>query len=566
MRVARCTWWVALIACLFFVSVPASPIARAKGIEHAPLSQTLDGRGEERLAVTATGHSPDTVARVILASASATTMTDTEPAATDDAELELNSLKELAGKQLGATSGSVYSTLTISKIDGVEEQDFVYFDSPFDAMPALKAGKIDAYISGKAVAELMVARNSGLAIMPEEIANDDIGICLRKNSPLTEQFNERIAAYTKDGTLDALHDKWMGADDSAKVMPPQDWDAPNGNLNVICSTLDPMSYVDGAGETKGYEAELILCIARDLGYSISFSNAPFPGVLAAIESGKADAAIGNITITEERSKTMDFTDPDYNGGVVAIVATADDSADGNGGFIEGIVDSFQKTFVEEGRWMLILSGLGMTVLISVCSGILGVILGFVVVLVRRGDKTWAKKLVDAYQALMGGVPLVVVLMVLYYVVFGSLSIPGSIVAIVAFMLSFGSTAGATMWTAVDGIDIIQEETGLALGYTRNDVFRKIVFPQAMQQFLPQLMGQFVSLVKDTAIVGYIAVQDLTRASDLIRSRTMDAFFPLISSAIIYFLICRLLAWTLGRIAAKVDVTNRSRKVEGVVEK
>jgi polar amino acid transport system substrate-binding protein len=122
-----------------------------------------------------------------------------------------------------------------------------------------------------------------------------------------------------------------------------------------------------------------------------------------------------------------------------------------------------------------------------------------------------------------------------------------------------------MWTAVDAIDGIQEETGRALGYNRRQVFSKIIFPQARQQFTPQLMGQFVSLVKETAIVGYIAVQDLTRASDLIRARTMDAFFPLVSTAIIYFIFCRLLAWVLGKVAARLDVTNRPRKIEGVVE-
>ena len=98
------------------------------------------------------------------------------------------------------------------------------------------------------------------------------------------------------------------------------------------------------------------------------------------------------------------------------------------------------------------------------------------------------------------------------------------------------------------------------------MFSKIIFPQARQQFTPQLMGQFISLVKDTAIVGYIAVQDLTRAGDLIRARTMDAFFPLITTAIIYFLICLLLGRVLRRIAERLDVTNRPRKIEGVVEK
>ena len=123
-----------------------------------------------------------------------------------------------------------------------------------------------------------------------------------------------------------------------------------------------------------------------------------------------------------------------------------------------------------------------------------------------------------------------------------------------------------MWTAVTGIDPIQEETGLALGYTRRQVFFKIIFPQARQQFTPQLMGQFISLVKDTAIVGYIAVQDLTRAGDLIRARTMDAFFPLISTAVIYFLFCLLLAWILRKIAARIDIANRPRKIEGVDER
>ncbi|MBR3317197.1 MAG: ABC transporter permease subunit [Atopobiaceae bacterium] len=190
-------------------------------------------------------------------------------------------------------------------------------------------------------------------------------------------------------------------------------------------------------------------------------------------------------------------------------------------------------------------------------------MGLAIVLARRGGAKWAERLVNGYQALMGGVPIVVVLMVLYYVVFGSLNVPGAAVAVLAFALSFGSTAGTTMWTAVSGIDIIQEETGLALGYSHTQVFRKIIFPQAAQQFLPQLVGQFVSLVKDTSIVGYIAVQDLTRASDLIRSRTMDAFFPLVSTAIIYFLFCRLLAWALGLLAAKVDPSNQSRKIKGV---
>jgi polar amino acid transport system substrate-binding protein len=146
-------------------------------------------------------------------------------------------------------------------------------------------------------------------------------------------------------------------------------------------------------------------------------------------------------------------------------------------------------------------------------------------------------------------------MLLYYVVFGSVDIAGEIVAIITFTLAFGATAGSTIWTAVQGIDTIQEESGLALGYTKRQVFYKIIFPQARRRFAPQLMGQFVSLIKDTAIVGYISVQDLTRASDLIRARTMEAFFPLVSTAIIYFLICLLWGWILRKVVAHINASS-----------
>ena len=157
----------------------------------------------------------------------------------------------------------------------------------------------------------------------------------------------------------------------------------------------------------------------------------------------------------------------------------------------------------------------------------------------------------------------VILLVLYYVVFGSFEVSGIIVAIIAFTLSFGSVAGSTMWTAVTSLDGIQEETGMALGFTHDQVFKEIVFPQAATVFMPQLAGQFVGMVKETAIVGYITVLDLTRASDLIRSRTMEAFFPIVSTAIIYFLFCRVLAKVLSVLVRKLDKSQRPKTVRGV---
>ena len=473
---------------------------------------------------------------------------------------EYDTLDELNGKRIGLVTGSTYDLLIEQSLGGSYE--FSYFTSAADIIAALKAGKIDAFATDEPVARLAVNQNEGLVMMPDEVTKDNYGFFFSKGNSLVGKFDEAIDALEADGTLDELENRWTGSDESAKTLPDQDWETPNGTLTMATHGLsEPMSYYRG-GMFVGYDIELALLICKELGYGLEFTSADYSSIVAAVSTGKADFAGGALSITEERKEAVDFTRPVYYGSVSLVVREAGYQAEASG-FFDGIANSFRKTFIEENRWQLILSGLGVTILISVCAGVLGTLLGYATVLARRSGITWIGALVDGYQALIGGIPLVVILMVLYYVVFGAVNIAGEVVSIIAFTLSFGATAGTTMWTAVTGIDPIQEETGLALGYTREQTFDKIIFPQALQQFLPQLMGQFVGLVKETAIVGYIAVQDLTRASDLIRSRTMDAFFPLISTAIIYFLFCRVLAWALGKLAAHLDNHNHPREIEGV---
>ena len=479
------------------------------------------------------------------------------------AEPEVQALDELAGARFAYVNGSVYNLRVQERLEGTSED---FYPSLAECVAAVEAGKADAAVQLSYCCRLAVNRRPGtVALLPEPIAEVSEGFFFPKGSPLTARFDELIARFGADGTLATLEEKWVAADESAKDLPKQDWDAPNGTLRFATScVIEPFSYAGEGGQPKGYDVELALLIARELGYHLEVFSIPMDSIFSAVASGKADFG-GTLTETPERASVCDFSDT-VMPTTISVIVRAEGSAAGDAGILGGISDSLRKTFIEENRWQLILSGLGVTILISVCAGILGTLLGYATVLARRSGKRWAFKLVDGYQALMGGVPLVVVLMVLYYVVFGSVDIAGEIVAIIAFTLAFGASAGSTMWTAVDGIDVIQEETGLALGYTRQEVFKKIIFPQARQQFTPQLMGQFVSLVKDTAIVGYIAVQDLTRAGDLIRARTMDAFFPLISTAVIYFLFCRLLAYALSRVSARLDATKRPRKIEGVTDR
>ena len=156
----------------------------------------------------------------------------------------------------------------------------------------------------------------------------------------------------------------------------------------------------------------------------------------------------------------------------------------------------------------------------------------------RSRRKWIRRLVELYGTLIQGIPTLVLLLIMFYVVLADLNISGTLVAIVTFGLCFAWSAGSIFATAISSVPKGQTEAGLSLGFTPLKTFIGIVFPQALQKALPLYSGECVSLLKSTSIVGYIAIMDLTRASDLIRSRTFDALIPLLIITIAYFV----LAW------------------------
>ncbi len=479
-------------------------------------------------------------------------------------------LDELEGKSFAYVNGSVYDKYIQEKIPNTSES---FFPTLTDAVTAVESGKVDAAVQRSYACQLAVNRRNGtVALLPQTVKDMQECYFFPKGSELRQSFDEQVKRFWEDGTIDELTKKWASADDSIKTLPEQDWDAPNGTLRFVTTgQLEPFSYLGIGDSATGYDVDLALLICKELGYKLDIQMIGMDGIVAGVQSGKADFG-GTLTYTDERAKAVDFSEsvmPVYVSIIVKAKPTEGDTAatsagDGtDGGLLSGMFESFNKTFITENRWQLILSGLGVTILISVCSGVLGVLLAFLTVVVRNSGKSWAGTFVNGYHAILGGMPIAVVLMLLYYVVFGAIDVGGEVVSIIAFTLSFGATAGATMWTGVQSIDAVQTESGLILGYTRPEVFRKIVFPQAALRFLPQLSSQLVSLVKETSVVGFIAVQDLTRAGDLIRSRTMEAFFPLVAIALIYFALCRLLAWGLGKFVNRYMVQNRPRVIKGV---
>ena len=216
--------------------------------------------------------------------------------------------------------------------------------------------------------------------------------------------------------------------------------------------------------------------------------------------------------------------------------------------IESIAESFRNNLIVEGRYQMILDGLQVTLLITLFATILGTLLGGLICWMRMSYRAWLRQTAKVYIDLMRGTPVLVLLMLMYYVVMAPLNTTGIVVAIVTFALNTAAYVSEMLRTTIQGIDRGQTEAGLALGF--------IVLPQVVKAVMPVYQGEVISLLKGTSIVGYIAVADMTRASDLIRSRTFDAFFPLILTAIIYFVA----AWLIGLLLQSLVQRKRMKAV------
>ena len=153
----------------------------------------------------------------------------------------------------------------------------------------------------------------------------------------------------------------------------------------------------------------------------------------------------------------------------------------------------------------------------------------------------------------------VLLMILYYIIFGNVDISGIIISIIGFTMIFGAAVYSMIKYGVGAVDQGQTEAAYALGYRDRKAFYRVILPQALPHFMPSYKDQITSLIKATAVVGYVAVEDLTKAGDIIRSRTYEAFFPLITVAIIYFVLAGILNFVVKRIELRMDPKHRTEE-------
>ena len=218
--------------------------------------------------------------------------------------------------------------------------------------------------------------------------------------------------------------------------------------------------------------------------------------------------------------------------------------------LQDLQSKFINNFIAEDRWKYLTDGLAVTLQIKLCAVILGIVLGFLVAIVRSThDRTGKLKILNAlcnlYLTVIRGTPVVVQLLIIYFVIFGSTTISKVVVAVLAFGINSGAYVAEIFRSGIMSIDNGQFEAGRSLGFNYRQTMIYIIMPQAFKNVLPALGNEFISLLKETSVSGYIALQDLTKGGDIIRSRTYDAFMPLIAVALIYLVMVLIFSRLVG---------------------
>ena len=424
------------------------------------------------------------------------------------------SVDDLAGKTIGVQLGTTGDTLVSDYETDGSGTTVSRYNKGSDAIQALKQGKADAVVIDEQPALAFVKANPDLTILEEEFANEDYAICVAKGNSLTAKLNEAIEVLMADGTIQKLIDDYVG--DNA--------------------TFSGYKSPDGISRTNGtlvMDADIAQAIADYLGMNLKIEDMEFDSIITAVSSGKADFGMAGMTVTDERKKNIDFTTTYTTSKQVIIVR--DDNASSSG---MSFAEKFKTDFIKEARYTYLLKGLLNTVIIAFFAALMGVVIGFLIAVVRSNhDKTGHMKVLNficnIYLTVIRGTPTMVQLLIIYYVIFSSVHIDKLIVAILAFGINSGAYVAEIFRSGIMSIDNGQFEAARSLGLSYKTTMISVILPQAFKNVLPALANEFIVLLKETSISGYIGLNDLTRGGDIIRSITYDPMLPLIGVAIIY---------------------------------
>lgn len=431
----------------------------------------------------------------------------------DSKPLAVESVEDLAGTTIGVqigTTGAIYAEDFVAENPGTE---VIRYNKGADAVQALKQQKIDAVLIDEQPALAFVEKNNELTIADEEFAMEEYAIGIAKeNTELLYQINDALEAIKVNGTMDEIVANYIGDEKGEHPYEsPEGLTRGNGTLTMATNVaFPPYEYYEDK-TAVGIDIDMMQAIADYLNMDLVVSDMEFDSVIMAVQSGKADVAAAGLTVTEDRLKNISFSES-YTTAKQVIIYNNGEKAEKM-----SLADKIYQTFIEKNRWQYIPKGLANTLLITV----------------------------------FRGTPMVVQLLIMYYVVFAQTAVNPLIAAVIAFGLNSGAYLSEAIRSGIMAIEIGQFEAGRSMGFNYHETVRYIIMPQAIKVSLPAIFNEYIALLKESSIVGYIGLMDLTKAGDIIRSNTYEALVPLVSVALVYLVLVMIMTSFVSRLERRL---------------
>ena len=450
------------------------------------------------------------------------------------------SLEDLQEARIGVLTGLAHRQELQDAFPGSIFMNFE--DLPLMCM-ALQGKRIDALVCLEPGLDELLEGNPGFHELPGLSIRDSVCVAFRLDDPdLAEAFDDFLEEIRADGRLAEMEANWFGPEAPRKFYHPHGGKGEPLRVGIEVGQSG-LTVMEDEEET-GFEPELMRRFADHLERPVQFVEMTGTGMVPALASGRVDALVDAITPTSDRMKSFRFSRPYYSCDLHVVSLDPD--------YVpvvrrQTLGELLKTNLVDEGRYKLILKGLWITLLIMFCSVLLGSILGALLCWMLLGKSKSLKKFAHAYCEFIEGIPIVVLLLFMFYVVFATAPLTAVTVAIITYSLHFAAGACESFHNGIESVPRGQFEGGLALGFTEFGTMRYVVLPQATRQILTLFKGKSVALIENTAIVGFIAIQDLTKVTDIIRTQTYNSLIPLVVVGLLYFLLARLIGWGVDKL-------------------
>ena len=464
-------------------------------------------------------------------------------------------VRDFLGKRIGVMYGTMFDKFTSDFLHGTP----IYYHDFNLALVDLRIGRIDGFMLNYQINRLLEnmteASFSNIDLIPSEIFITKTA-AISIDQDLLNKFNIFLRQMHRDGTLFEMQNRWLRNLSSLNIqMPDIPLSGNNGVLKIATSGKSlPFSFYNNNDELVGFSIELAKRFAESQGMELEIIPRNINEIIPYVVDERADMGFDIFHIQEEAISPIYYSDPIYEANASVVMINEDTLP------VESSISkitSWFKTGIERNlmtdhRWRLLLNGFQVTLLIAILAQLLGTLLGSIICFFITHKNKYIKWIGTVYFEFINRIPIVVLLLITFYVIFANTRLSNIQVAILVFTMLSSVSVADILKKSLAKINPLEKDAARSLGFSNFTIYTNIILPQIIRNSMEDYTKVFIDLIKATAIVGYIAIQDLTRAAEIIRSRTFNAYFPLLIVTLIYFIVISLCVYIFNDITKKIN--------------